>query len=291
MPIYYCPCISHGHTRLYLPPQVEVLPEQRGQSVVVRENPFSTDAKITLVAPNKGARIPVEVKRWVLAGGNVAAVLALYESIWAMCAGRLVQLNIWSDRGWPRCALESMEFPHTLEPMETVRDLRLTFVSETMTPTAGAAIAFDDYADEYPYAASVGRPGGDPITGDPSPMQTVNLTYGGTFHGVAHDTTEAGDEHRFTLGGIPGSVWRITGLKVVHAESFGSDGTTTVRLATAGVGGGGSSITASVASGEQAGAATSGSFTASAGATLYAFLDAAGDHQNVQYHFRAELVA
>lgn len=92
--------------------------------------------------------------------------------------------------------------------------------------------------------------------------------------------TVAGEEYRIPLPS-PGQTWQVTRLAILGVSGAMGSGTTTVRLATAGVGGGGQAMDVSIDETETRAETTSG-FSVAGGNTLHCFLTAGGVHSDVQ---------
>lgn len=289
MALYLCPRVAwdNGASYLWLPPWFSAV-ENVEQTVVVREPAFGDAAIISAIQANRGAQITINVDDYLVSPQTQANALNWKRVIWAACKGRLVRLNIWSDEGWGECALKRLSFNHTRDPLVRLRDFNLQFHATTSEPSTDYAITFDDYDDDYPYADVVGRPTGDAATGTPVEDETMRVPFGGKFFGQQSAVTAAGNEHVFTIGGAAGGSWKITKLQITHADKFEADGTTTVTVSDMGVGGGGSTITASIGSTAQSSSLGSGSFNVAVGTDLKVFITAAGNHQNVEFKFECE---
>ena len=289
-PLYWCPCITYGATRYYLPPHTTATIRQ-GQTVTTVSPAQSDQFLITELRCNQGTRITLSASGNPSSPGQ-ANVLAWLAAMWSSLKGKTFALNLWSDRGWATCALETMEHAVDLEPMIFLRDVELEIIAEEAEPSAGVQVTFDDYNAEYPYAAEVGLPAGyaaDPGGGFVVVVQAAQQSFAGVFTGVVGAETVAGEEHRFTVGGAAGSKWRLKGAQVVSANPALSTNATTVNVSTQPVdGSGGYTLTQSVANGAHSGAVAAGNIQVTAGAVLYAFVENAGGHADVVIRFWLE---
>lgn len=292
---YLSPCITYnaGASRLWLPPWV-VSPYEFRQTVKAYPVARGTQALITSVAPNLPGEIRLDFPLAFLSTRDAKTVLDFYDSIVTVCSGAKVQLNTWNDVGWGACALEEMTASELeiTNRLEVVRNLRMRFISETMRPSTDYAIAFADdteYEATYPYASNTGRSHGDATSGSPLVVTTVRQSHSGHFAGMISGTTAAGDEHVIRIAGASGSTWTLTNFQATASPTDLATGTTTLRLATAGVGGGGSTIDLNIGSSAKYASPGAGEFTVAVDSDVYVFITAAGGHTNVQYKFDAEL--
>jgi hypothetical protein len=293
---YLSPCITYnsGANRLWLPPWM-ISPLRYRQTVTVHRPARAESALITAVRPNMEGEIEMSFPVAFLSAKTAEAVLAFYDSIIAACEGQKVQINLWSDVGWGACALVEMDASEleVTRRLELVRDLRLSFISETMRPSSDYAIEFDDdddYEATYPFADYTGRAHGDAVSGTPLVLSAIRQAIAGLFPATISAISTAGNELGFVIGGASGSTWKVSNLQVVGSSKTYATGTTTIRLSTAGVGGSGSNIDLDLVSSATRAVPGEGEFTVEAGATVYAFVTAAGLHSNVQIKFDAELV-
>lgn len=292
--LYYCPAIVVGGGEPYwLPPWLRPR-YSRTQSVVTHSPKGADRAIITSVTPNQGTRISLTIDRLRLQPTD-AQVLSVLDDLWTMLAGqdRRFVFFEFSDRGWADCAMESFDYSHD-DPLRLVHEVGIQIFSEVSQPSTFYQLQFEDYASEYPFAAYVGRPTGTAASpGTRIPLSQNAMILPGTFIGIVESATVAGQEHRFTVGGVPGTQWKLEGLQITHADPVNATGTTTVRVATYGVGDvPGSHIEAAVESDEWSGDEETGDITVTTGDTLFVYVPAAGagGHQNVQFRVRLRQV-
>lgn len=291
-PLYYCPCIAFGATLFYLPPWITA-DFTRSQKVEVHTVPQTNQQLITSVRPNLGTKISLTASGVKPGQLSQASVLAWFEEIWSHLSGedKTFDLFIFSDRAWSGCALETQNESVGLEPLIVLKDARLDIVCPNTSPDTSKQLTFGDYNSEYPYSSLVGRPLGDAVVpGTVTPiMQPSRQTLSGTFPWQQAATT-AGQEHRFTVGGSDGSQWILESVQITWSDPGDATGDTTVRVSTAGVGGAGAALNATVAAGEVFSLETAGSISVTAGDPLFVFIPTAGGHQNIQYAFRLRAV-
>jgi hypothetical protein len=285
--LYYCPAITYGGTRLYLPPWVTVK-QSRKQNVEMISVPQTNSAVITSVRANQGTSLSL-VCSGFKSERDQAVVLSWIEELWKGLSEKTFNLFIWSDRAWRDCALETYDHEQDLKPMTGLFNLELGIVCPNSSPDTSMQLSFTDYANEYPYSHLAGRPVGmavEPGTLIPEVEPAVQDQCG-IFVGVCDAATAEGEEHRFRGGGSLGAQWRIEGIQVTSAEPDGATGTTTLRVSTAPIGSAGSNLDCTVSQTSRFGAENSaGAITVTTGVTLYVFIPSAGGHQNVQYRVR-----
>ena len=287
-PLYYAPCIVFGATQFWLPPWITA-DFTRSQKVEVHTVPQTNQQFITSVRPNLGTKISLTASGVKPGELSQASVLAWFEEIWSYLSGedKTFDLFVFSDRAWSGCALETQSESIGLEPLIVLNGAKLDIVCPHTSPDTSKQLTFSDYNSEYPYAKLVGRPLGD--AADPGTVTPIIQPSLQTLNGIftyQPGNTVAGHEHRFTVGGSAGSAWVLEALQVTWSDPNDASGNTTVRVSTAGVGGSGAAINATVNAGEFFSMESNGSITVAAGDTLHVFIPSAGGHQNIQYAFR-----
>lgn len=115
-----------------------------------------------------------------------------------------------------------------------------------------------------------------------SPRQVMD----GIFSGGQYVATDPGNEHVFTVGGSPGSVWTLESLQITSAGNFDAAGQTDVVISTTPMGVAGPEILATVAANKTSSVRASGSLPVTAGSDVYVYLDDGGGHTDVQYSFQ-----
>jgi hypothetical protein len=285
-PLYWAPTIVYGSTRFYLPPWVSAR-VSRSQFIDLQSVPRTNRAVITRVDKNQGTLIALDCSG-VVPHSSQAEVIAWLEQIWEELSGKVFKLFLWSDRGWEECALDTHEHEIGLDPLCVLQGLTLSIRSANSAPTTSQQLVFTDYANEYPYAALVGRPAG--VAATPGVLRPVTepsqANYGGTFHGVLGAASVAGEEHVFRVGGSAGSSWRVRGIQITSAELPVASATTTIRLSTQPIGGADpQTLDVSVASDETFSDVSPASILVTEGDALYVYATAGGGHQNLQYRF------
>lgn len=288
-PLYYCPCIVFGATQFYLPPWVDVS-TTRTQKVETHTPPQTNQTLITSVRPSLGTKIQLSVSGVIKEEQSQESILRWFEEMWFYLSGedKVFDLYIFSDRAWVGCALESQSDKIGREPLITLNDTGLDIFCPFSKPDLTKQLTFSNYNTEYPYANLVGRPLGsaaNPGTVYPV-MQPSFQSLPGTFPGQASAATEAGQEHRFKVGGGLGSQWLLESIQINWADPIDAAGDSTVRVSTEGIGGLGQSLSATVEAGEYFGPEVTGTITVTAGDDLFVWVSAAGGHQNIQYVVR-----
>lgn len=284
--LYYCPAIVFESAVFWLPPWVTA-DITRSQTVQGVNPPQTNQYKHTSVRPNQATKINLTCAGVKPGELTQEAVLRWFEEIWTALSGedKIFDLFLFSDRAWTGCALESQTERIGLAPLIVLQDTGLSISCESSQPDTSRQLTFTDFNAEYPYASLVGRPLGtavDPGTVIPV-IQPSFQQLPGTFFGGLTGATSAGQEHRFSVGGATGGKWRLESLQIVGADPVDATASTSVRISTAGVGGGGSFITATIAAGERFSVPVTANIEVTTGASLYGFATAGGGHQNVQY--------
>ncbi len=288
--IFYAPCIVYGMTRFYLPPwlQAEIV---RSQSVDMASPPGASNAVITDIKPNQGTQISLTVQD-IPATPSTATVLKWIEDLWSHMSGREFKFFVFSDRGFPNCALQTMREQITLNPNTRLPETPIQIVSAASQPDTNLQLDFDpNYATAYPYASIVGRPTGSAaVPGSIVPVtEPASQDYSANFPGQQLGANVTGEEKRYVVGGTVGSSWDIRGIQITSAENEMATGTTTYRLSTVPIGGGGGShVDVSIANTERFSDEVAVDIPATAGDNLYLYRIAGGGHQNPEVHFRCE---
>jgi hypothetical protein len=277
--LYYAPCAVYGSTRFYLPPGLAASwTESQGLTVL---KPYRGDrAIVAAIEATEGITVSMSGE-WMFDDPTTASVLAAWQDL-RQLKGRSFDLFLFSDEGFPGCALQSLDLEIPRTRMEMLR-FSLAVFCPASGPTTALQLPFTDYQTEYPYAAQVGRPrgnarsGGSVMAGQPV-LQSLQVM----FPGVQDETTAAGQEFRLVVGGEVGRNWVVTGLQITGAEPLGSTGETRVRASGGGVGSGSGFVEASVASGAHFGSRATGTLVVASGSTLHCWCSTSGGHQNLQ---------
>ena len=254
-PLYIVQALKAGGDTLFLPPAFEII-ERRRQGVPTRPIPFGSKLRIQAVQDNQGTELDFRINAPARENANARAIIDAIEGVWAFCRGRLVDVLIYNDRGWPECALQSFEHPHGPDPKVSFRGFSMSFLSAYSAPVASLQIPIADeaaYQALYPWWRDVGRLTGaeaQPDTGGGSYVpEILRLSFFGVFSGHASVGTPAGQEIRFQLPGTAGRQWVLRSLRVTNAAPYGSTGASVVRLSRDGVGATENLLAATVAQG------------------------------------------
>lgn len=282
--IYYCPAVVIGGTPYFLPPWVDV-DITRSQRVSIVNPPRTSNAVITSVTKNAGARISITASG-VPDAQSQAAVLAWLNQVWQALSGedKTFDLFIYSHEGWAGCALETQSESYGTRMMLAVEDLRLDIVCPNDAPDPTRRLSFTNFNAQYPFADKVGRPLGD---ADEPEVPTVIMqpsiqNISGIFAGQHFDAGAV--SFKFIVGGNAGSVWKLSSLMITNAENFDASGTSTVKISVGDYAEDEAGISASVTSAQSSSGRVSGNLEVTAGDTVFVFLTVANGHSNIQFH-------
>lgn len=289
MPLYYCPAIKYGTTTVWLPPGLRIT-TARSQEVRAYPIPRTSSAVIGSVTPNQGMSIRIEVDE--LANPvTQAKALEVIRSLWTHMKGRTFTLWIFSDRAWVGCALRDLDDDTLAGDGPSVRiRARLEIYCPYNEADTSQQLAFDDYDEDYPYAAFVGRPLGDAVSPtDPEEgviVPTAQQTFPGKFEGLA-EVTPNGGGHRFIVGGPAGSQWRVKRAIVSRAlvvDSEADETELTVSDVDVDDMPGAKELVFTVAGGVSNGAVATGNLLFTAGDEVFVHITASdGGHADVQF--------
>lgn len=289
-PLYYSPAMFVNGEAYWLP-----VPVLRWRTRPVLEPPTVFDVPLGALVPKgvarvKGYRIQMS---GVIARSTVGAALAelaLMREAALGDGGGLFDLYRFHDRKFASCLVQSG--PDVDETAFRTQEA-LAWDMEVLC-TGGivaAPIAFSSYDDDYPYAALVGRPTGDALSGSGPEVQTmVRQSIVVTLHGEV-TATAAGQEIRVPFP--TGLSVNVVGVAIANAVPVLGSGSTRVGVANYAPGGSGQSITATLAAGARQSALATGSFTVNTtSGYVYVWADlpssGGGVHQDVEVvvHFR-----
>lgn len=256
-PLYYSPAMYVNGTPYWLP-----VPVLRWRPRPVVESPVVFDVPRGGLVPRGGAR--VKGHRITMSGvfvrSTVASALAEMALLRQAALGDgsgLFDLYRFHDRKFASCLVESgPEFDETkFRTGEAVAwDMEVLCTGGIVT----APIEFADYDEDYPYAAQVGRPTGDALSGSgPEVGAVTRQTIEVTLHGEVTPHTSA------TAVRVPfpaGLNVEVVGVAIANATPVLGSGSTRVRAANYAPGGSGQSIAATLAAGSRQTALATGSF-------------------------------
>lgn len=182
----------------------------------------------------------------------------------------------YTDRCYKQCILDAAPFVWPNQP-----DITMSYSLRIRALNPVAQTVNNAYAAYYPYRAFTCEPGGG--GGETPVLYKPYQTFSYLFIGVP-DVTLAGGEIQLPLQGDGAK--SVVRLAILSASGALGTGNTTVRLATAGVGGGGDSMDVTIDETETSGANTDGFDTSAS--TLYLFLTEAGVHSDIQVLVQVE---
>lgn len=111
----------------------------------------------------------------------------------------------------------------------------------------------------------------------------MRMAYGVQFFGEPGGATASGDERKITVGGPTGALWKTDSVQIIHAEKFSATAATVIRISKTGVGAtAGNYIECQVANNASQGTLAFGALYIDQGEHLYAYVQTAGGHQNIQ---------
>lgn len=205
---------------------------------------------------------------------------------------RLVDIQCWADstgsikRTYRNCQLDGdVEFSRAGARTQSIGTFNFSLVSRLTAPYASVTGSIT--APEGPYEAYLYNGNAEAVA--TVSYNSIDIAFMGAIAEVTGATNTA--THQIEITPNMDRAVRITAIEIINcAGMFGTTGSTTIRVSSTNYESAGSGIDATVAYNVTKVTPVQGSFTVIAGAKIYVYITAAGNHLSPQVRIHTEVL-